>query len=501
MKKIVIFGSGVTGLKLAHELVKTGNMVTVYETKNQPGGKCIGTFQNGLPTELTHRQMFASNMNFINTLNEIEYNGGSLLKNIEPLNNVQFYWAKENKFMDFKRNFFNFFEQLIDNLKSANSLFFSGVPLNDIYWFRSKLLVNKKDKNTLNMPLSEYLEFDKRPKLANFVLKIISTWIGGNGDTKTGDFLLLFNYKNLTKEKVYTKTNTTSITLNGPISDSLIQPWYDFLKQKGVIFHFNEGVKKLNISNGKALSAISEKENVIEADAFILAIPPKQVIDMFPTIGERLSVNYIKSHGFQFHFKEIPDLFVDKTIGIIADSAWGLSYKLYHTKKYANKEFSNDVKLTISVTATKTEKEKGSLYNKPLIECTLKEVEEEILFQMGIKENMHKDIMYGNLNIGVGAKYLEYTDFNIEKYRNWYHGPLIRENDNSKFFWAFENELINPDYNNRVGINSASCDNVFISGEWINDENQVWTVPSTIERCMENAAICSKVVDNYLIEA
>ncbi|QYS90650.1 oleate hydratase [Flavobacterium covae] len=221
---------------------------------------------------------------------------------------------------------------------------------------------------------------------------------------------------------------------------------------------------------------------------------------MLPKISDRLSVSYIKSHGFQFHFKEIPDLFINKTIGIIADSAWGLSYKLYHSKKYAHKEFSNNVKLTVSITATKTEKEKGLLHNKPLIECTLKEVEEEILFQLGIKENMYKDIMYGNLNIGVGAKYLEYTDFNLERYKNWHHGPIINEN-NTKYFWAFENELINPDYKNRVGINSASYDNVFISGEWINDDNQVWTVPSTIERCMENAAICSKVVQDYLVEA
>ncbi|POR23002.1 hypothetical protein BWK58_10430 [Flavobacterium columnare] len=501
MKKIVIFGSGVTGLKLAHELIKTGNLVTVYETRDQPGGKCIGTFENGLPTELTHRQMFASNMNFISTLKEIEYKGDNLLKNIEPLNNVQFYWANEKKFMNFKRNFFNSFQQLVDNLKSANSLFFSGVPLKDIYWFRSKLFIDNLDKDTLNMPLSTYLEFEKRPKLAHFILKIISTWIGGNGNTKTGDFLLLFNYKNLSKKKVYTRTNTTSLTLNGPISDSLIEPWYGFLKERGVKFRFNEGIKKLNISDGVAINAISEKNNVIEADAFILAIPPKQVVNILPKIAERLSVNYIKSHGFQFHFKEVPSLFLDKTIGIIADSAWGLSYKLYHSKKYAHKEFSNDVKVTISITATKTEKEKGPLHNKPLIECTLKEVEEEILFQLGLQEYMYKDIMYGNMNIGVGAKYLKYTDFNLEQYNDWHHGPVIKEQNGEKYFWIFENELINPDYNNTVGINSSNCNNVFISGEWINDEKQIWTVPSTLERCMENATICSKVVNNYLVEA
>ena len=66
-------------------------------------GGCKGTFQNDLPTELTHRQMFASNINFITTLQEIEYEGGSLLKNIEPINNVQFYWANEQKFMNFNR--------------------------------------------------------------------------------------------------------------------------------------------------------------------------------------------------------------------------------------------------------------------------------------------------------------------------------------------------------------------------------------------------------------
>lgn len=500
MKKIVIFGSGITGLKLAHELIKKGNSVTVYETKDQPGGKCKGTFQNDLPTELTHRQMFASNINFITTLQEIEYKGSSLLKNIEPINNVQFYWANEQKFMNFNRKFFNPIAQLIDNVKSANALFFSGIPLKDIYWFRSKLAVKKREKDIYNQPVSDYLEFDKRPELANFILKILSTWIGGNEKTKTSDFLLLFNYKNLSKKKVYNRTNTTSITLNGPISDALIQPWYAFLKEKGVNFHFNEGIAQLTIKEGAAVNAISKNNKIIEADVFILAIPPKQVISLLPEIANKVSVNHIKSHGFQMHFKEIPALFKDKTIGIIADSAWGLSYKLYHSEKYANKKFLNNNKLTISITATKTEKNKGALYNKPLIECTLNEVEDELVYQMGLQDH-YKDCINGRLNIGIGAQYLHYSETTLEEYKHWHLGPIVTEKDGSKYFWAFENELINPNYNNNVQITSALSNNVFISGEWVNDDNQKWTVPSTIERCMENALICSEIVNDYLVEA
>jgi uncharacterized protein with NAD-binding domain and iron-sulfur cluster len=38
MKSIVIFGAGIAGLSAAHELIRLGYNVSVYESTDQPGG-------------------------------------------------------------------------------------------------------------------------------------------------------------------------------------------------------------------------------------------------------------------------------------------------------------------------------------------------------------------------------------------------------------------------------------------------------------------------------
>ncbi len=59
---IAILGAGISGLAAAHECIKKGYRVTVYDKLPFSGGKCIGAVHHGKVHELTHRQFFAKNI-------------------------------------------------------------------------------------------------------------------------------------------------------------------------------------------------------------------------------------------------------------------------------------------------------------------------------------------------------------------------------------------------------------------------------------------------------
>jgi uncharacterized protein with NAD-binding domain and iron-sulfur cluster len=59
MKSIIIFGAGIAGLSAAHELVRLGYAVSVYEVNAQPGGffRSSRLEQDNMPTEYSWHGM------------------------------------------------------------------------------------------------------------------------------------------------------------------------------------------------------------------------------------------------------------------------------------------------------------------------------------------------------------------------------------------------------------------------------------------------------------
>ncbi|CAA0183360.1 conserved hypothetical protein [Tenacibaculum maritimum] len=489
---VAIFGAGVSGLKMAHECIKRNMEVHVYEERALPGGKCIGYIASGLPSELTHRQMFSSNTVLLETLKEIPTKTGNLLEKLEPITNVQFVWTHKDKSMDFSRENFSILTELIDNLKSANAMFFDGVPLKDIYWFKTRLTQKIKNSEEKEMPISKYFEYDKRPELAAFLHKVLSSWIAGSDFSRTGDILQLLLCKKIKASPL--SPPTYSITFNGPISECLIMPWYHFLKEKGVKFHFNSKLESVQRGNTKVESVILNNGEKVIADAYAIATPPAPAIAVFPELKPLINVENIKSHGFQLHMKTIPEKFKKKTLGIIIDSAWGLSYKVYHTNKYHHTKFGEGVVATLSITATRMEYHNGIVYNKPLIECNHEEVRDEILAQMGISNEVFATCFNGALKIGPGALIVPIEVAKKEEYDSWFKGPIIPNSSKDDVCWVIQDQLINPSYKNKVHTKSSLSGNVYLGGEWVNNDKQKWTIPSTLERSMENALHCTEEI-------
>jgi uncharacterized protein with NAD-binding domain and iron-sulfur cluster len=76
MKSIVIFGAGISGLSAAHELVRLGYTVSVYEATGLPGGffRSSRLSQDNMPTEYSWHGMGPWYHNAFDLMQQIPFN-------------------------------------------------------------------------------------------------------------------------------------------------------------------------------------------------------------------------------------------------------------------------------------------------------------------------------------------------------------------------------------------------------------------------------------------
>ncbi|EDP57784.1 NAD(P)-binding protein [Vibrio sp. AND4] len=483
--KVAIFGAGISGLAVAHNCVKQGFDVAVYDKELYTGGKCIGTVdEKGRVHELTHRQFFAKNHNLINFLKAIPSGTGNCFDSLYPQDFVQFSWAQNNKLLTFQRRYFTRLEKLWDNAKSAYSMLYSQVPIKDTLWFKQRLQTPHSMEELVGVSVREFFSYDTRPKLANFLRTVLIGWIGATDDTPALATIDLLNYKE--GEFHPFAPQAYNLGMNKPISDALINPLTHYLKQQGVQFHLGYEAKALH--RNKATMRIEgvdlQTNNTVLADYYVFALPAHVTQSLLGETCPALSYDYVLSHGFQFYFSQIPEVLKDRTVGLVLDSPWGLSYHVSR-QKMATGEMT-----CLSVTATELDSARGLLYQKPMLSCTEQQVKDELLFQLFGQLDLLEHSAYEGFRAGLGAKMVTPQELDA-LYVDHFHGDIFIDERGQPHCWVLQHALTQPTAQSSLTTTVKDFSNVFLSGEYLSDPRQTWRVPVTLERCIETANLCS----------
>lgn len=476
---VAILGAGISGLAAAHECIKKGYKVTVYDKLPFTGGKCIGSVHHGKVHELTHRQFFAKNFHLLSFLQEIPTTNGTCFDYVYPQQKVQFHWAKSDKTMQFKRSYFSLIDKLIDDMKSAYAMHYVGVPLSDIYWFKTRLQNLPDSDELLSTPLERYFEFNERPKLAAFLRPVLLGWIGATDSSPALSVLDLLNNK--VGPFHPSAPSAYSLGYRRPISEAVIAPLTQHLCQNAVQFRLSCEIEQLveAIDQPKISHAVTAQGEVINADYFILALPIHVTQQLLSATSLQFQYRYVLSHGFQFHFATLPEILQDKTVGIVVDSPWGLSYHL--TQPEPNGLFC------LSVTATDLNIAEGTAFNKPLLACTPKQIEQEIITQIFGDTALLATSGYQGFHVGPGLYWKEKNADEVET--NQFVGPCVMSETGIEHYWVADHALTHPDAACQIPIELDCYQNVFLAGEYLVDPRQTWRVPVTMERCVETAKL------------
>ena len=420
MKHVIILGGGVGGMSAAHELIERGYKVTIFERQKYiPGGKArsvpVPNTSTGdrkdLPGEHGFRFFPGFYRHITDTMSKIPFKGNrkGVLDNLVPTHTIMMARYDDSPIItldDFPTSLQDL-EIIIKAIAESETV---GLKDGEAEFFAKRvwqLMTSCHDRRVTQyerMGWWEFLEADRHSEAYKtlFVLGLTRSLVAAKAElasTKTvGDIFiqLVFNLLDAGTE--------TDRVLNGPTNERWIDPWLDYLKSKGVTYHFGHIATEI-LTEGEEICGVKVRnefdgtEEVHTADHYISAVPVERMaklitpklkkIDATLEYIEELGENNVSwMNGIQFFLKKQTN--INHGHVIYLNSQWALtsiSQKQFwdpiDLANYGNGETKDVLSVDIS------DWDEIGLNGKTAKQCTKEEIIEEVWKQL--KKSLHID--------------------------------------------------------------------------------------------------------------
>ena len=236
MVKINIYGAGLSGLTIAHELVEKGFKIEIYEKKKIPGGMArTFRYDNGVPTEHSWRGYGPFYKNTYDIMKRIPIDNKKESFNTYSIDEIKKHTTKKSLWTYYKGNVYNLTEYIKNHPGGAMILRAGGKDLEQV-WKKTGYSWHMKNKNVMNQ-LNKFKigkvkeSFENKTVIDN--LRKISFILLNNRQTiknvSITDYPFLIYYfgkvllSNNRRNKYY------KINLKNDIKNNISQESYDFL--------------------------------------------------------------------------------------------------------------------------------------------------------------------------------------------------------------------------------------------------------------------------------
>ena len=467
-KKVAIFGCGVGGLTVAHELSKfTEYDIVMYEKKDVVGGLARSSRDtNGCATEYCWRAYFDFYDNLFQIMREIpliENGNKTVINNLVDCRNTNFSdngFTLKDKFIGFKKILF-------------------GVTSSDA---RLDLLDNISWWQSLEGTDSSHL------------LRAIGPWLGADRYSCSYKSVIKVGFEMDIIPKLY--NNYFNYVTTKPTSEAWFQHWEEHLINQGVDIQFNTELDGVDVENNQIVRVHTSDGKHVNADYYVFAMPVEvlaRIIDTSPILkqGQLAHMTELSNRGFQMELSF--QLYFDRSISLgtspsrgpnntffIIDSPWDIVI-LQYDKVYDEVKLCNDipeVKGGWSV-AVCTAYVPGIVYGKPFNRCSYDEMVVEMWQQIYNCNTLQQKIYDEN-------------GYTLEKEMVIKWSPMWPS-------YSFDGEMLRtfePKFTNNVGTGAlrpsyrTHIPNLFISTAYIKETIDIFS--------MEAAAIAGKHVSNAI---
>jgi uncharacterized protein with NAD-binding domain and iron-sulfur cluster len=367
-QKVVILGGGIAGMSAAHELIRRGFEVEVFERKAIPGGKARsleaigpstarspfgGARSTGrappapigppLPGEHGFRFFPGFYRHIIKTMEEIPYNGGHVADNLVDTRELMIAPFDRPSYVVPAR-----FPRAADDVRVSVCAILAalsgqaGVPIDDGLFFASKMwefLTSCEERRLVEYERINWWDFIEagtrsaayQQYFGNGITRSLVAAKARRASTKTiGDIFMQIAFAILLPDVAADRV------LNGPTNDVWITPWLKFLRDQGVVYHLNADVRAIHCERGRvrgASIAVGGSLRTVSADYFISALPVERMVELLspdllaadPSLGNlhALTAHVEWMNGIQFYLTE--DLPIARGHAIYVDSPWALT--------------------------------------------------------------------------------------------------------------------------------------------------------------------------------
>ena len=480
MYDIIIFGGGISGLTLAHELIKKKFKILIIEKDNQLGGMARSdTKRNLLPSEHSWRGYAPFYKNTFQIMKEIPYYNSNVFNNLSIP--IEFYLLYDKEY-GYKSSL---------TVKDKIILYYLGINY--------LLSDNRREyyySYNIEPFLKKYLSNDGYNYIINF---ITGPGYGMNKNEISMGHLFHFPVLSYGQEEKYKHVHSSNghsyehnprdgwHVMNGPTSDVWIDPWIKYLKEKGVEFLTNTELVKINYDKNN-ITFVEIKQNGIinqlNAKEYILSINPFNTLDILKNSKMQGLYNNFKSLTDNTKSKQISFRIginkeikypIDNIAFVMNDSEFNITW--YPQEKHWKQK--PIVKSLWSGTIIDFEK-KGKIFNKNAENLDNEKLKEEIIYQILRSESFRK-LIYDNNGFYVNKEDIEYIEI-------WYEWNFIngkQEQIYKKWINNIYNEKFRP-------LQKTEYDNLFLSGSHTKTTINIWS--------MEGAVESGKITANYILD-
>lgn len=556
--KIIIFGAGISGLTVAHELIEKGFDVEIYE-KNSIAGGMARSFRNkdNIPTEHSWRgygPFYHNTFEIMKRIPLVEKMSNTVRNqyNIETVRNhnkptdiwtiyrgniydishfvskhpggkstiimaagkdIEKVW-KENGYEFHINNRYvisqltkNKVGKLIENLykksvydnlnkkrlafkflynerKERGDVKLSSIDfIFLIFLFGRVIFSNNRKKEYFKIRLDPIL----KDNLSEEGYHFISDFLAGPGYGFDKNTMSLGHYAIFVEYSLYEKETKWQV-MSKPTSEAWIDPWVEYLKNKGVKFYFNSELKKINYNNNSIKSCIintDNKEKIINGDDYILSINPfnlsdileESKIDFYKKLKKSNIVN--NQISFRLGFNKKINFDVDNGGYIFIDSPYNITF-YPQEDHWEDTTLGNNGEIKTLISGTIIQPfNNGSLTKKSALNLTIEELKDEIIHQMFES----KDFMIFLKKSKVSKENIIFKEI----FNDWIvkNNRLVTKNKK----WV--NNFINEEFRLE---NHTKFKNLYISGSHCKTSIYIWSMEGAVESGKNTSNI---ILDKY----
>jgi hypothetical protein len=470
---MIIFGGGISGLTIAHEMINNNFKVLLIEKDNQIGGMAKSRREkNNIPSEHSWRGYAPFYKNTFQILKQIPFN-----KSLTVFDNltkpIEFYNLR-NK-VDVYKPKFSFMDNLI------------------IFYFGLKYLISNNRRNSyykhkIEPFMKKNLTKDGYDLFINF---IVGPGYGMNKHEVSYGHLFHFPILSYLNKSSYTHTHKENDknnkyqhqstdgwhVMNAPTNEAWFNPWLNYLKNKGLDVMLNTELVKLNyLDNNISSCIIKKKDNIsqIHAKDYIIALNSfnaetifkNSLMDNLHNKFYLLNKNtYSKQISFRIGINKNIEYPIQNIAFVMSDSEFNITW-YPQEKHWKNHNLNINSLWSGTIIDFNT---KGLLYNKTAIHLSKDELKNEIIYQI-LRSNSFQKLIYENNNFIIHKKDIKFVEI-------WYEWKFINgvmEQEYKK--WV--NNSINEKY--RPSQQTNYC-NLFLSGAHTKTSINIWSMEGAIE--------------------
>lgn len=497
---VAVFGAGIAGLTVAHELTRRGHAVHVYEASEEAGGFFRSAHEGGIPTEYSWHGMGPWYHNLFDLLTQIPFDETSSVYDKSLSRPIDFGMVPDGDKGVFDHT------RLLD----VRNLFrFTRMDLLRWTWLTLKTWTSRRRSEEVYAAINAAEAY--RRILSDRGWKTwragFGPWVGSDWTNVSLHQVGLFFRKQLFTWPTHEHRADASgpawtqgprsgwLVLRGPSSEYWFDKWVAYLQDCGVQFTWEGALHALAYDGTVVTGAELASGERVSADLYVLATnpfaaeeilartPPLAALDQLRNFAPLVADGPHTQVSFRLAFNERIRWPSERIAVVIADSEFNLTLFAEEQVWGSEVDLGDGIQSLWTGTACVATRP-GRLYGLPLVNCTKEQFIEEVKAQLASCGGL--DALLREANDG-----RTWTDFTLVRVEVWHEWIFSTDGIRTK-----QPKWVNTTHTQRwLPDQKTPVPNLVLAGAHTRTDADVWSIEGAVESGRRAARLIEPAVE------